>query len=64
MTVRDLSDLFTDPDFQQVAVYSLDHEKVVYSGDIREIAFGIYGDREIESIDTLFEKTDTLTINI
>lgn len=59
-----LSGLFTDEYFQKVDLYSISKEKVVFSGTIREAAMSEFGNRMIESIDTLFEPSDVLVINI
>lgn len=59
-----LSGLFTDEDFQNVDLYSLSKEKVVFSGTIREASLSEFGNYMIESIDTLFEPSNVLVINI
>lgn len=64
MTIYDFNELFTDPCFQKVQIWSIKKEKTVFIGTLDEASFGEFGDCVIESIDTLFEPSDTLTINI
>lgn len=64
MTIYDFNELFTDPSFQKVQIWSLKKEETVYVGMLDEASLGEFGDYTIKSIDTLFEPSNTLTINI
>lgn len=64
MTIFEFLQLVVEPSFQKISIWSLSKEKIVYKGMLDEAGFGEFGDCTIESIDTLFEPSDTLTINI
>lgn len=61
--VYDLAGLFTDS-CQKVDIYSLTEQKVVFRGTLEDAMFSSYGTCLVESIDTLYDPTDVLTINI
>ena len=63
MTIDNLCALFTES-WQSISVWSLDEEKEIFHGTIREVPFEIR-EMEIYSIDALFEMNDgVLTINV
>lgn len=65
VTIYDLIDLFTDPKFQHIEVYSLDKEATVYEGTLGdEVLYDEFGAYEVRSIDTLFRPSDVIVINI
>ncbi len=62
MTVYDICDLFTEE--ANIDIYSMDAEKVVFSGSSREVPEE-YGEADIASIDSpLYGEPHKLTINI
>ena len=63
MTVYDFVGLITDPSFQTICVYSLEKEKNVYLGSADRIPAYLQNE-EVQSIDTLFNDTVVLTINV
>ena len=62
MTLYDLFNLFTD-DFQEVEIYDLGSDESVYIGTITDCPSKFLS-YEVMSIDTIYEETEKLTINI
>lgn len=62
MTLYDLFNLFTD-DFQEVEIYDLGSDESVYIGMIADCPSKFLS-YEVMSIDTMFEPTEKLVINI
>ncbi len=62
MILEDLIDLFTDS-VQKIKVYSIEKEKDVYEGRADDCPDELL-DKEVCSIDTIFNPTDTIVINV
>ncbi len=62
-TVYDFLDHFCDPDSQNVAVFDLKKGEEIYRGTRDEMPSEIQ-DLEVLSIDTLYEPTTVLTLNV
>lgn len=63
MTLRELFEMFIDERSQEIAIYDLTQEKVVWTGQEDDIPEE-YEWAEISSIDNLEKGTDILTVNI
>lgn len=63
MRIVDLMYYFIDADFQKIELYDLNSDKTVFEGHYGDMP-AKYEDMEIASIDNMYPKTDTLTINI
>ena len=61
--VRDLLELFTE-DCQSIELYDADNYTTVFEGTADEASLTEYAEWEIASIDTLFNPTEVLVINI
>lgn len=62
MTLYDFIELLTE-DMQDIELWDCDEEKVVYKGMANDIPTHL-GYREIQGIDSIFNPTTTITINI
>lgn len=62
MVLINLVELFTE-DVQEVELYDIQNDKVVYQGMVCDIPIE-YDHCTVETIDTLHNATTTLTINI
>lgn len=62
-TVYDFLDHFCDADSQQVAIFDLKKGEEIYRGTRDEMPSDIQ-DLEVCSIDTLYEPTTVLTLNV
>ena len=62
ITLAMLIELFME-DFQRVVIYSTDENKDVYKGTIEDLPAELL-DTIVQSIDSIYEPTDTITINI
>ena len=63
ISVYGFASLFTDPSFQKLCLYSILREKDRYCGPASEIPAELE-DLQVQSIDTLFDDTTTITINV
>ena len=63
MNVADFCDLFNDT-FQQIEIWSVEKEAVVFKGNVTEVLDSNYADCEILTIDCQYNSNDVLTINI
>ena len=67
MTVYDFCSLFTGPEFQNVIVDDVDETSgtmSVFEGSASQLMASKYADVEVESIDTMFSSSNSITINI
>lgn len=67
MTVYDFCFLFTDPKCQSIIVDDVSEDSgamIVFDGYASELMSSEYANMEVESIDTMFTSSDTITINI
>ena len=67
ITVREFCQLFTDPNLQHVIVDDTSEDGYsisVFEGVASDLATTKYGDELVQSVDTLFDETDTVVINI
>ena len=64
MTIYDFLYYFCDTDDQKIIVYSLEKEEELFKGDFGEIRWTDIADMEVESVDTLYDPTVYLTINV
>lgn len=63
MTVYEFMNMFVDKDFQKVEIYNLATGEVVFRGSYRDIT-GEYDDAELWSVDNIWSKSDTITLNV
>lgn len=63
MTVDELTSIFTETTDQEIVLFDLNSGEELYKGMADDVPYQyLYG--EVQSIDTLFTETKTITINI
>lgn len=63
MIVRDIMQLFLDPDNQHIQIWTDGGEKMVYDGDYGDIPEDM-NCAEVLSIDNIYEDEDVISINV
>lgn len=63
MTVDELTSIFTETSDQEIIIFDLDSGEELYKGTADDVPYQ-YLYCEVQSIDTLFTETKTITINI
>ncbi len=63
ISVEDFLRLFTDMTLQKVVIYSISNHKIIYKGFFGEMPSHIER-MVVNSVDTIFEPQDYLTINV
>ena len=63
MTVDELTSIFTEASDQEIIIFDLDSGEELYKGMADDVPYQ-YLYYEVQSIDTLFTETKTITINI
>ena len=63
MTVDDLTSIFTETSDQEIVLFDLNSGEELYNGTADDVPYQ-YLYCEVQSIDTLFTETKTITINI
>lgn len=63
ITVYDLVELFLEADFQEIEIWNIYNEEVIFVGILDDMPLDIQ-DLTVQSIDNLEKGTNVLTINV